>query len=358
MMSAKAAQRGGSVLVFKRAVRREAALFLTPDNLAVFAALVVSCFITGNFGNQLTLLHGTVTAIWPPTGIALAAVLLRGHRAWPGIFVGAFLVHMTLTGSISNSVGMGIVNTLEVLAGAYLVNKFAGGKDAFYNVRDVFRFAFFAGIVVTALCATVGVAVLCQGGFASWNDYWATWLVWWVGDLLAILLLTPFLVLLFGHKHHSLSLAEWLEATLLLAGLIVVCVVNFGPPMVSWVPRAGLLYMCLPFLAWSALRFCPLEAAGTVLVMGGFAVWGSVHGYGPYGNTTSAPLFVAGYVAVACTTTMTIAAANIQQKKAAERVLEMYYVQNELKDDEIRTLRDTVEFLEENSGTESPKVRR
>lgn len=358
MILRKMALQSGSVFALNRIFRRQAIRFLAPGNLVVFAILVVSCYITGNFGNQLGLYHGSVTAIWPPTGIALAAILLRGKRVWPGIFLGDFLVHMKLTGSISNSLGMGTILTLEVLAAAYLVNKYAGGRAAFFEVRNVLRFVFLAAMIPPALCATFGVGVLCQGGFANWADYGPTWLVWWVADMLATLLLAPFLVLLFGHKHHSLELPELLEAAVLLIGLSIVCVLNFGPPVVSWIPRAGLLYLCLPFLAWSALRFCPLEAAGATFLMGGFAIWGSVHGYGPYGNTTSAPLFAAGYVVVATTMTLVIAAASTQQRKEVEEVLGMYYVQKELNDGEIRTLRDTLESLEDVSVRQTSEKRK
>jgi integral membrane sensor domain MASE1 len=358
MFPRKFGPRAESLIALRRTLRTELIRFLAPGNLEVFAVLAVSCFVTGNFGNQLAVFHGSVTAIWPPTGIALAAVLLKGRRVWPGIYLGAFLVHLKFTGSLSNSLGMGTLNTLEVLTAAHLVNTFASGTNAFFKVQNVLRFFFLAGLLATALCATAGVAVLCHGGFARWSDYGSTWLVWWVGDMLATLLLTPFLVLLFTHKHHSLGPSELLEATLLLTGLSIVCVLNFGPPVVSWIPGAGLLYMCLPFLAWSALRFCPLEAAGTALLMGAFAIWGSIHGYGPYGNTTTAPLFVVGYVVVACTTTLAIAASNIQQKLAVQDALGLYYVQKELKDAEIRSLRDTLESLEDVSLAERTRQRR
>jgi integral membrane sensor domain MASE1 len=358
MFSHKLVPRAGPLFALYRTLRTEVIRFLATGNLKVFAVLAVSCFITGNFGNQLAVFNGSVTAIWPPTGIALAAVLLKGRRVWPGIFLGAFLVHVKFTDSLPNSLAMGTVNTLEVLTAAYLVNTFAGGTNAFFKVQKVLCFVFLAGLLSTALCATAGVAVLCHGGFARWSDYGSTWLVWWVGDMLATLLLTPFLVLLFTHKHHSLGLSELFEATLLLMGLSIVCVLNFGPVLASWIPRAGLLYLCVPFLAWSALRFCPLEAAGTALLMGGFAIWGSIHGYGPYGNTTSAPLFVVGYVVVACTTTLTIAASHIQQKQAVQDVLCLYYVQRELKDSEIRSLRDALDSLEDVSLTEHTKQRR
>src|SRR2546425_11468459 len=81
-----------------------------------------------------------VTAVWPPTGIALAAVLLFGYRVWPGIWLGAFLVNITTAGSLSTSIGIAAGNTLEALLGAWLVQRFANGRHAFERARDIFRY--------------------------------------------------------------------------------------------------------------------------------------------------------------------------------------------------------------------------
>jgi MASE1 protein len=172
------------------------------------------------------------------------------------------------------------------------------------------------------------------------------WFVWCVGDLLGVLFLTPFLVLLLGHKHHLSSLAEQIEIAALIAGLSIVCALNFGPRPVSWVPGNAFLFLCAPFLAWSALRFCPLEAAGAILVMGGFAVWGSVHGFGHPGNGFGLPLFVGVFLAVGSATTLTVAAASAEQKNATRDVLGMYCLLKDAKDGEIRVLQDTVEALQ------------
>jgi integral membrane sensor domain MASE1 len=346
MVSRSLVPNSGSVSKRFQAFGRTLARDIAPANLATLFALTTVYFITGKFGQQLAAPNPDATAFWPPTGISLAAVLLRGNRVWPAIFVGAFLVNMTSTHSIPTSLAIAVINTLEALAGAYLVKKFANGNNAFYEAPNVLRFALLAGVIPTALCAIVGASLLCHGGFARWTDFWSVWPVWWVGDLVAALLLTPFLVLLFGHRHHSLSLAELLEATLLLTGLSLVCVLNFGPLAAPWIPKAGLLYLCLPFLVWSALRFCPLEAAGTTLLMSGFAMWGSLHGYGPYGNTTGAPMFVVGYVAVASIMTMTIAAVSARQRKQTSELLELYYTLEETKRGEIRLLQDTVDSLQ------------
>src|SRR6267378_1972705 len=84
-------------------------------------------FGTAKLGLTLAFANASATAIWPPAGIALAALLLLGYRAWPGIFLGAFLANITTQGSIPVVAGISAGNTLEALLGAALLRKFAGG---------------------------------------------------------------------------------------------------------------------------------------------------------------------------------------------------------------------------------------
>jgi|SRR5271156_970425 len=320
--------------------------YLEARNLAINAALALVFYLVGIIGLRSGAPSDPVTAIWLPAGIALAALLLKGNRVWPGLFVGALLLSIKMCRSIPVSVGFAIGSTLEALLGAYLVNKYANGIQAFSKARDVLRFVLLGGMLPSALSATYGAAQLCAAGFGKWSEFSTLWSVWCVGDLLGILLLTPFLVLLLGHKHHRSSLAEQLEIAASIAGLSLVCVLNFGPRPMSWIPGNGFLFLCAPFLAWAALRFCPLEAAGAIFVMGGFAVWGSVHGFGPFENGVSLPIFVGVFLAMGSATTLTVAAASAEQKSATRDVLGMYCVLKDVKEGEIRVLRDTVEALQ------------
>src|SRR5437588_4749066 len=89
--------------------------------------LTVVYFIAGKLGLKLAFLHASASPVWPPAGIALAALLLLGYRVWPAIFVGAFSVNATTAGNIATSLGIAAGNTLEAVCGAWLVNRFAGG---------------------------------------------------------------------------------------------------------------------------------------------------------------------------------------------------------------------------------------
>lgn len=336
---------GDFFFALQRALANKMSPYLEPGNLAISAIIAFTYFIVGRIGLRSVAPHESVTAIWLPAGLSLAALLLRGNRVLPGIFAGALLLSISMSRPITISTGFALITTAEAVLAAYLVNKYANGINAFFKARDVLCFVILAGIVASALCATFGTGLLCVAGFDRWTEFSMLWSVWFVGDLLGILFLTPFLVLLLGHKHHPSGLAEQIEIAALIAGLSLVCVLNFGPRPVSWIPGNAFLFLCAPFLAWSALRFCPLEAAGAILMMGGFAVWGSAHGLGPFVNGPSLPLFVGVFLGVGSATTMTVAAASAEQKSATRDVLGMYCVLKDTKEGEIRVLRDTVEAL-------------
>jgi len=320
--------------------------YFEPGNVATIAFVALVYFVVGKIGLRPTTPNHSVTAIWVPAGISLAALLLRGYRAWPGAFLGAFLLSIAITGSISISLPIAAGNVLTALLATYLINRYAHGKTAFFKAPDALRFVFFGAMLGPALCATQGVSLLCLGGFAKLTDLPALWFVWWVGDMLGVLFVTPFLVLLLGHKHRFFGLAEPIEISSLIAGLSLMCALNFGHQPVSGIPANGLLFLCVPFLVWSALRFCPLEAAGATLVMGGFAMWGSLHGWGPFQNPAGLPLFVGAFMAVGTASTLTVAAACAEQKSATKDVLGMYCVLKDVKEGEIRVLQDTVEALQ------------
>src|SRR5580692_5200979 len=100
-------------------------------NAATVAGLALVYFVAGKLGLQLAYVHASATAVWPCTGIAIAALLVFGYRVWPGILIGAFAVNLTTMGTIETSLAIAAGNTLEGLAGSYLVSRFAGGKEAF-----------------------------------------------------------------------------------------------------------------------------------------------------------------------------------------------------------------------------------
>src|SRR5438128_3482990 len=123
-------------------------------------------FAAAKFGLSLASVHTNVSPIWPPTGIAIAAVLLLGYRAWPAIFLGAFLANLLTPVSIATSAGIAVGNTMEALSAGFLLRA-VDFHNAFDRARDVLKFVV-AALLCTMLGATIGDVSLCLGHAAPW----------------------------------------------------------------------------------------------------------------------------------------------------------------------------------------------
>lgn len=248
--------------------------------------LALAYFATGKLGLMLAYAKGSVTPVWLPGGIALAAVLLIGYRLWPGVFLGAFLVNITAGSAVGTALGIATGNTLEALAAAFLLNRFAEGRRAFDRSQNVFKVLVLAGLVAPALGATIGVTSLVLGGHAARADSIPIWMAWWLGDASGALLVTPALVLWAVHPRLDWTGHKALEAMLLVAAAVAVGQAVFGGWLLPDVKLYPLVYLCLPVLAWSAFRFGPRETATVSLLLAGISVWGTLDGHGPFAGPT------------------------------------------------------------------------
>ncbi|HKN46627.1 MAG TPA: MASE1 domain-containing protein, partial [Candidatus Polarisedimenticolia bacterium] len=238
----------------------------------VLMTLALVYFAAGKLGLMLAFVNPSATAIWPPAGIALAAFLFRGYAAWPGVLLGAFLVNMVTAGGAGTSIGIAIGNTLEGLAGAYLVNRFAGGVGAFDRPRNVFKYVILAAMTSTTISATLGVTSLLCGGLASWSGLGSVWLTWWLGDLGGDLIVAPLLILWGRERTIELSRKEALEAGLLLLLILGVGHTVFGGLASDRPADFPLAFLSIPLLLWPAFRFSQRETASASFALAGIAI--------------------------------------------------------------------------------------
>jgi diguanylate cyclase (GGDEF)-like protein/PAS domain S-box-containing protein len=239
-------------------------------------------FTAGKLGLMLAFVNVNASAVWAPTGIALAGYLVLGYRIWPAILLGAFLVNVTTSGSIVTSFMIGAGNALEGLVGAYLVNRFAHGIRAFDRPRDIFKFAVFAGALATAVSATVGVTSLVLNGFADGIDYGPIWLTWWLGDAFGALIVAPVLILWAANPRVEWDRARALEAAALVTSLTLLGLIPFGGRFSFSTENYPLEFLVLPALLWAAYRFDRREAATATVILSAIATWGTLHGFGPF----------------------------------------------------------------------------
>jgi signal transduction histidine kinase/CheY-like chemotaxis protein len=286
--------------------------------LPAIGALTLIYLVAGKLALQLAFLHRSASPVWPPAGIALAALLVLGFRVWPAIFLGAFLVNLTTVGNIFTSLGIASGNTLEAICGAWLVNRFAGGARVFDRPQDVFKFALVV-LVSTTVSPAFGVSSLAVGGFAQWSNYWPIWLTWWLGDASGDLIIAPLLLLWsVPVTQRKWNRTQALEVSVLLMLLVLLAETVFG----GWFPISAhnypISFICGPIVIWTAFRFTPRETATGIFVLSAIAIWGTLHGFGPFilQSQNQSLLMLQSWTAALTITAMAIAAAIAERNRA------------------------------------------
>lgn len=238
-------------------------------------AVAIAYFVAGKLGLQQQLVRGQVTPLWPSTGIALAALLLLGLRVWPGITLGAFLVNVSIGPTIGAVLGISAGNTLAPVC-AYLLLERVGFRIELDRLRDALALVFlgaFAGMLVSP---TVGAGSLVLAGGLRPGEFWPAWSVWWTGDAMGVLVVTPFLLAIRTTRMPwNVHPLRWVEGAALLLGTLLVTLVATVAPI-------NLLFLVFPFLIWSALRFQLLGAAACALIASTVAIVSAAQHSGPF----------------------------------------------------------------------------
>jgi len=297
------------------------------SKLALVASLTLIYFAAGKLGLRLAFVNASATAVWPPTGIGLAAALLLGYGIWPAILLGAFLVNVTTSGAVATSIAIAVGNTLESIVGAYLINRFAHGRHVFERARDMFAYVILACIVSTTVSATVGVTSLTVSGLAVWANYGPIWLTWWLGDAVGALVVAPVLMLWAMNPRVHWNRSRSLEAVLLCLSALLFALTVFGRLFLIGTQHYPLEFLMLPIIGWSAFRFGQRGAATLALGLSGMAIWGTLAGFGPFVRSSphEALLLLQAFMGIIALTGLGMAvvvAERQQAKEAAERAAE------------------------------------
>ncbi|MDP3953793.1 MAG: MASE1 domain-containing protein [bacterium] len=232
-------------------------------------------FVTGKFGLSFASVNPSTTAIWIPTGIAIAVMLYYGYRFWPAIFIGAFLINITTTGNIFTSLGIATGNTLEGLVAVFLLNKYANGVRALERPYDIVRFVILAGLTATLFSATIGTAALYLGGLAEDLTLIRIWRTWWLGDFAGALIAAPLLMSWF--KRSDIKWPKVPEFLALAAIILTITIFEFNG-MVG----PSILFLLAPFLVWLAFKFSQREISIITIMLAVPAIIGTISGSGPF----------------------------------------------------------------------------
>lgn len=217
-----------------------------------------------------------VTAVWPPTGIAIAALVMLGYRVWPGIFIGALASNAVSHEPLLTALAIAVGNTLGPIAGVYLLRQIGGFDAALERVRDVLSLVVLASALAMTITATNGVINLALAGIVPWSAFANTWRLWWTGDAMGVLLFAP--LILTWWSPPRLARVAWpyvLEALAFVGALIGLSALVFFSGSESG-------YSVYPVVIWSALRFRQRITALAVVAVAVIAIWGTAHGLGPF----------------------------------------------------------------------------
>ncbi|QNE73335.1 hypothetical protein F0344_00685 [Streptomyces finlayi] len=244
--------------------------------LGVAAAYYVSAQL--GFLQEMVVHSSVVTPLWPPTGIALGALLYLGIRIWPGIALGAMLTIIDISGSATlYGAGIAAGNTLAPLC-ALLMLRRIGFRVELDRLRDGVALVFLGALLGMLISATVGAGVLMLSDKLPLNRFWLVWSAWWVGDAMGVLVVTPFLLVLRRARLPRLT-DRWAEATLLL-------VVAVAATVVATRSSLSMIYLVFPVLIWAALRFKLPGSAPCALLVSVLAIVSGQDGVGPFHDHT------------------------------------------------------------------------
>jgi signal transduction histidine kinase len=239
--------------------------------------LVVLYFVGAKVGLHLAYANKNVTAVWPPTGIAVACLLLVGLRLAPGVYLGAFLANVSNGAGLETSLLISIGNTLAPVVAALLLSRVARIRLDLLRVQDVAALLLLGGPLAMTVSATLGTASLVVSGALPSAAYWSVWPTYWIGDAIGVIIVAPLILSVAAGSYREIDLRDWrwVEASALAAILI-------GATFAVFHTSVPVVYLLFPLAAWAAIRFLQFGAIVAVAVISSVSIALTVHGLGPF----------------------------------------------------------------------------
>jgi PAS domain S-box-containing protein len=326
--------------------------------VAQIGVVAAAYYLAARLGLRVEFQETQASAIWLPSGLALAAVLLFGPRALAGVFVGAFLANLadlyfkaspgaaTTAVNLAAYVGanpgeviaaalVGIGNTLEAWAASAIVRRYANGMVRLDNVPDVVIFVV-AAVVAALIASTIGVVALATTGLFPAALAATAWFTWWLGDVTGIIVVAPFILLWARLSGASWHAVRWGEAVAALAALSALAGAVFTPwfaDVSALLPHAAQRflvdefpvgpYLVAPVLLWIEFRLGPLAGASGRLITAAIAVIGTLSGAGPFvvASINGSLLALQGFISIITVTMLLIAGALGERRQAIDELM-------------------------------------
>jgi signal transduction histidine kinase len=289
------------------------------EMVGLFAVYVA----TARLGLSFDALAGVATTVWPPTGVAIAAICLGGRGRWPAVFLAAFVVNAATGIPHWTSALIATGNTAEALLAREILVRLRWRRDM-ERVHDVFALSA-AALAATTVSASLGTIAVWLARIPVNDGYGLFWMVWWVGDVLGALLIAPLIFVWSRPWRPGNEPVRWLEGALLAVLLTVVGLAVFHdlfPQKVVRLARGS--YSIWPLLIWAVVRFRQRGGVLALLLVSLIAISGTAAGHGLFSGAgtihTPSPherLFrVQCFMAVTAVSMMFVAAALAERRQA------------------------------------------
>jgi integral membrane sensor domain MASE1 len=278
---------------------------------ARFVVVAAAYYLTARLSLRVALVGSVVTPIWPPTGIAVVALLSFGVRLWPAITLAALLVNVPINPSFGGALLIAVGNTAAPLLAVGLLRA-AGFRSDLDRLRDALALVLLGALTSMALSAVLGTTALYMDGTISRSNVASTWALWWAGDATGVLVFAPLLLNL--RRIRQLSWQRWIEATVVITSLAFVAYFVFHSQYSD-------TYLVFPLLILAAVRYGQLGASLAAVTVVGITVWAAIDQVGPFAHTTllHRMLMLQTYDAVIALTSFVLAAIMTERVGALAR---------------------------------------
>ncbi|KFA92933.1 hypothetical protein Q664_12515 [Archangium violaceum Cb vi76] len=269
------------------------------------------------------------STLWPPSGVLLAALLLSRFRDWPALLLAAVVLKpfVSVPGRMPDPAGflLSAGSALEALAGAWLLRRHAGFRPSLERVRDVLLLVGLGALASTLLGAPPGVTLMALQGEIPWERWGGEWRVYWVGDAMGVLLVTPALLSWSTRGLEGWSRARQVELAVLLGALVLAVdlVFHVGPDAANAYHPVS--YLAFPFILWAALRFEVRGTSAALVALTAVTLQHTLAGHGPFavgppgGSSTERLVFLQSFLAAVGVTGLLLAAALDERRRAQDR---------------------------------------
>ena len=287
------------------------------------ACITALYFFGGMLGKEGSFMSGNVALVWPPAGIALAAIILFGYRFWPWVALGASLFSV-MDGSPLGffTLGTAIGNSIGAITCAFLLERFVKFRPTMHRVRDVTGFVLLACLLGTTVNAAFNVVGLIYSGVLQWHHLFPKVVEWWVPNAMAGLVVAPFMLAWASPSGIKWKWQTIIEALVCSLGLAGGALISFNSWFVQGIQNYPLAYLPYPFLVWGALRFGQRGATTGTLLISAVAIYQLLQGRGPFlAHTEKESLMLIGsYIGIVAFTNMLLAGAAMEKINAEHAV--------------------------------------